>query len=43
MPALIYKLKGRFRYEIIIKIGSKDVKKYLLGFVPSNWEVNILE
>jgi len=43
MPALIYKLKGRFRYEIIIKIGSKNVKKYLLGFVPSNWEVNILE
>lgn len=43
MPALIYKLKGKFRYEIIIKIGSEYVKKYLLEFIPSNWEVDILE
>ncbi|MEK9147361.1 MAG: primosomal protein N' [Patescibacteria group bacterium] len=43
MPALIYKLKGKFRYEIIIKIGSRDVKKYLLEFIPFDWEVDILE
>ena len=43
MPALIYKLKGKFRYEIIIKIGNKNVKKYLLQFIPFNWEVDILE